>query len=152
MNVGKPSGRGRYSAPPLAEINIVPLVDVILVVLIIFMVTMTFDKAKPDKKGDPVFKLPIVLPKSSAATDKPDTAPTLVLGVDKSGQKYVGDQPASTETLRAKVREAAKNPETRIRIDADREAKYLDIIELIELCQLEGLRNVGLHTANKDSG
>ncbi len=150
MKVGGSSSHGRHSAPPLAEINIVPLVDVTLVILIIFMVTMTFDKAKPEKPRDPVFKLPIVLPQSNVATDKADDAPTLVLGVDKFGQKYVGTQPASTEALREKVREAAKNPLTHIRIDADRESKYLDIIELIELCQLEGLRNVGLHTANKD--
>ena len=149
MNVGKPSGSGRYAAPPLAEINIVPLVDVTLVILIIFMVTMTFDK--PQKPGDPVFKLPIILPSSSVATDRADDAPTLVLGVDKYGQKYVGAQPASTEALREKVRQAATNPRTHIRIDADRESKYLDIVELIELCQLEGLQNVGLHTANKDS-
>ena len=152
MRVGETPGGRRFAAPPLAEINIVPLVDVTLVILIIFMVTMTFDKAKPEKKGDPVFKLPIVLPHANAATDKADTSPTLVLGVDKFGQKYVGAKPASTEALREKVREAAKNPETHIRIDADRESKYLDIVELIELCQLEGLRNVGLHTSNKDGG
>jgi len=34
-----------------------------------------------------------------------------------------------------------------VRIDADRSAKYEDVIEVIELCQFEGLRNVGLHTA-----
>jgi biopolymer transport protein ExbD len=143
---------GRYAAPQLAEINIIPLVDVILVILIIFLVTMSFDRPKPaEKPTDPVFQLPITLPQSNAATEANEAGPVLVLGVDQHGRKYVGASPATTETVIQKVREAArKNPATRVRIDADRSAKYLDVVELIEMCQFEGLRNVGLHTANKD--
>lgn len=150
---GNPSSnRGRYAAPPLAEINIIPLVDVTLVILIIFMVTMSFDRGKyNDPPGDPVFRLPITLPYSNAATDKGEEGRVLVLGVDRSGQKYVGESLATTEVVLQRVREAAKDPTSRVRIDADRDARYIDVIELVEMCQFEGLRNVGLRTANKQS-
>jgi biopolymer transport protein ExbD len=147
---GSGAGRGRYTAPPLADINIIPLVDVTLVILIIFMVTMSFDKGEAKQEGDPVFQLPIVLPHSGAATDKSVAGDLLVLGIDKSGKKYVGGAPATTETVIQKVREAAKKPDTRVRIDADQDARYRDVIELVEMCQFEGLRNVGLRTANKE--
>jgi biopolymer transport protein ExbD len=50
--------------------------------------------------------------------------------------------------LHQRVREAAlKNPEGRVRIDADRDTRFQDIVEVIELCQFEGMRNVGLHIA-----
>lgn len=151
MNVGGsgPSGRGRYAAPPLAEINIVPLVDVVLVVLIIFMVTMSFKKPqKPDGKSEPVFSLPITLPAASASKAGTSRSSTLACGVDKNGQRFVGNQPVTTEVLLLKVREAAKDPQAAVRIDADRDAPFQNVVELVEACQLEGIRNVQLHTSN----
>jgi biopolymer transport protein ExbD len=162
MNVGggggpssRGAGPGRYVAPPLAELNIIPLVDVVLVVLIIFMVTMSFDKKQnPAPPSDPVFVLPVQLPRSAAATDAPTQEETMVVGVDRDGRRYVGTDPVTTEVLRERLRglsdRAAKGTAVRVRIDADRDARYQDVVELIELCQFEGLRNVALHTSNKD--
>ena len=150
-NSASGTGRGRYTAAPLAEMNIIPLVDVTLVILIIFMVTMSFDKGKTNNKpGDPVFQMPIVLPHANAATDKSIEGDLLVLGIDKAGNKYVGDAKATTETVMQRVREAAKKPNARVRIDADRDARYRDVIELVEMCQFEGLRNVALRTSNQN--
>ena len=67
------------------------------------------------------------------------------------GGRLFGESLATTEVLLQRVREAAKNPNTRVRIDADRDARYIDVIELVEMCQFEGLRNVGLRTANKQT-
>ncbi len=152
MKSSTPGGGGgkfrRYAAAPLAEINIIPLVDVTLVILIIFMVTMSFKKKTEPR--DPVFQMPIVLPHANAATDKPLPGELLVIGVDKSGKKYVGGQAATTETMLQRVRDAAKKPGIRVRIDADRDARYRDVIELVEMCQFEGITNVALRTANKN--
>jgi biopolymer transport protein ExbD len=146
VTIGK--REGRYAAPPLAEINIVPLVDVTLVILIIFMVTMTFKKPDKPEGKDPVFALPITLPASNAAKEGGASGATLALGVDRFGHRYVGNQPATTEVLLLKVREAAKTPDASVRIDADRAAPFQSVVELVEACQIEGMRNVQLHTSN----
>jgi biopolymer transport protein ExbD len=134
----------------MAEINIIPMVDVTLVILIIFMVTTSFEKRKPTPPSEPPLVLPVVLPYSAAATVQPEPQEPLVIGVDHNGQKYFGASPVTTEVFHQKLKdEAARNPKRRIRLDADRDAKYLDVVEVIELCEFEGLQNVSLHTANR---
>jgi biopolymer transport protein ExbD len=135
----------------MADLNIIPLVDVTLVILIIFMVTTSFEK--PGKqKTEPPLVLPVELPAATAAVESPDTVKPLVLGVDSSGQKYIGAQPTTTEGLHAAVREAvAKDAKLKIQLDADRATRFEDIIEVINLCQIEGIHNVALHTRDRDS-
>ncbi|HEX8235912.1 MAG TPA: biopolymer transporter ExbD [Abditibacteriaceae bacterium] len=145
-------GGHRRGAAPMAEINIIPLVDITLVLLIIFMATTAFvkDQNEQDKSEETVPQLPLLLPQASgaAAIDAPASGDLLILGIDKGGQKFIGGAAVSTESLHERVREAAlKNPEGRVRIDADRDTRFQDIVEVIELCQFEGLRNVGLHIA-----
>lgn len=146
---------GRYAAVPLAEINIIPLVDVVLVILIIFMVTTTFDrrpKLETPPPVPPAPELPLNLPQSGAAMPAPAAPePPLVLGVDKAGRKYIGDTPATTEALHQFLRDTAtKDKDRHIRIDADQDARYADVVEVVELCQFEGLRNVGLRCSTKN--
>jgi biopolymer transport protein ExbD len=135
----------------MAEINIIPLVDIMLVLLIIFMVTTAFvkDQDQKEKTDDQTLpQLPLQLPQSGASVDAPVAEDTLVLGIDKEGRKFVDSAPVTTESLHQRVREAAlKNPAGRVRIDADRDTRFQDIVEVIELCQFEGMRNVGLHIA-----
>jgi biopolymer transport protein ExbD len=141
----------RFAAPPMAEINVIPLVDITLVILIIFMVTTSFEKRKPTPPSEPPLVLPVELPSAAAAVEQPDGEAALVLGVDRTGRKYVGTEPVTTEVFHQRLKEeAAKNPQRRVRIDADREARYLDVVEVIELCEFEGLRNVGLHTTKQN--
>lgn len=148
---GPKGGKRRYGPPPMADLNIIPLVDVTLVILIIFMVTTSFEKPKKDK-SEPPLVLPVELPLAAAAVESPDTAKPLVLGVDASGQKYVGAQPVSTEGLHAAVRDAAaKDPTLKIQLDADRATRFEDIVEVVNLCQVEGVNRVALHTRDRDS-
>ena|SRR4028119_354084 len=147
---GKGHGR-RGGAAPVAEINVIPLVDVVLVLLVIFMMTTAFvkDHDQKEKSGEKtVPQLPLQLPQSGAAVDSPVSSDTLILGIDKEGKKFVDSVAVTTTLLHQRVREAAlKNPESRVRIDADRDTRFQDIVEVIELCQFEGMRNVGLHIA-----
>jgi biopolymer transport protein ExbD len=146
-NHGQP-GRGRRIAAPMAEINIIPLVDVTLVLLIIFMVTTAFVTGEDKGPAKPERELDLKLPYSAAAIENPQATEPFVIAVDKSGKKYLGVEPVTTATLVERVKAAAaQHPDQHIRIDADRETRFQDIVEIIELCQFEGLKNVGLHTA-----
>lgn len=135
----------RHAYTPMAEINIIPLVDVTLVLLIIFMATTAFVK---DPKNDEVRELPLHLPASAAATVNPTPEAPLILAVDKEGNHYVGTEAVTTTALRERVRAAAtQNPQRRVRIDANQDTRFQDVVEVIELCEFEGLNNVGIHTA-----
>ena len=121
------------------EINLIPMIDVMLILLIFFMVATTI---KHSEKA-----LPIDLPKSAAAMDQPPNDHLLVLGVDEKGHKYIGSTPVTTDQLHKQIRSAAEKDNTQpIRIDADRMAHYEEVVEVLELCQFEGLHNVKLHT------
>ena len=154
---GLGQGGHRRGAAPMAEINIIPLVDITLVLLIIFMATTAFvkDQKQQEKNEETLpqlpLQLPLQLPQSDAAVDAPVADDTLVLSIDKEGRKFVDNAPVTTESLHQRVREAAlKNPNGRVRIDADRDTRFQDIVEVIELAQFEGMRNVGLHIAKDE--
>ena len=148
------SGRARRYTTPLVELNIVPLVDVTLVLLIIFMATTAFvtDQKQTDQKPKPetpetARELPLNLPSASLSAESPP-ADLFILSVDKVGKKYIGSEPVSLTTLHQRVRDvAAKSPRPRVRIDADKDTRFQDVLEVVDLCQFEGLRNVGIHTA-----
>ena len=148
------AGRARHYTTPMVEINIIPLVDVTLVLLIIFMVTTAFvtdqkqDAPKQDKsKPTTDRELPLNLPSAALSADAPP-ADLFVLSVDKDGKKYIGSDPVSLTILHQRVRElATKSSTPRVRIDADKDTRFQDVLELVELCQFEGLKNVGIHTA-----
>jgi biopolymer transport protein ExbD len=110
-----------------------------LILLIFFMVATTIKHSEKE--------LPIELPQADASINKQVEDNLLILAVDKTGQKYIGGQPVTTEMMHQQLSGTAQaNPNQRVRIDADRVTKYEDIVEVIELCQFHGMRNIGLHT------
>ena len=132
----------RHAEEESFEVNLVPMIDCMLILLIFFMVATTIKHQEKE--------LPIELPAADAAVNKQVEDNLLVLAVDKTGQKYLGAEPITTEMLHQRLREMSEaNATQRVRIDADRLTKYEDIVEMIELCQFHGLRNVGLHTRNE---
>ena len=106
------------SGRPLADINVTPLVDVMLVLLIIFIVTAPM-VAVP---------IPMQLPqRSERAIPRPDPPPPIELRVDASNQLYWNGQPIDRATLQAQLQEqsqayAGNLPE--LRIDASPDAQY----------------------------
>lgn len=128
-----------------AEVQMAPLIDCVFLLLIFFLVATTLKKLEKE--------LPLELPQSAAAIEKEVEPDLLILAVDKHGQKYIGSEPVTTDMLHKRVKEAAaRNPRQRVRVDADRQTPYEQVIELIELCQFEGLRDVGLHTRKDAPG
>jgi biopolymer transport protein ExbD len=131
------------------EIMLIPMIDCMLVIIIFFLVATTLKNREKE--------LPLELPDSAAAPTLEQPPGLLVIGVDKEGRTYLGSgeriEAVDAERLHQRIREAARlNPAQRVRIDGDRNTRFEDIIHIVDLCQFEGLKNVGLHTKKKPGG
>ena len=113
----------------ISAINVTPLVDVVLVLLIIFMVTATY-----------VVKEAIEVDLPRAASGGETVGPTLAFALDRDGKLYLDGAPASAEAARDAVRAAlAKSAEARALISADRAVSHGRVVEVIDLVKAEGL-------------
>ena len=127
----------RSSRPaPMSDINMTPLIDVMLVLLVIFMITAPLMTSS----------LKLDLPKAEGA--KPtDAAQFVTLAIDTQGRFFWGDEQVSVDTLRLRVREAAvRNPTTEVQLRADKSVPYGRVAELIGVVQEGGLSRVGFVT------
>jgi biopolymer transport protein ExbD len=113
----------------IAAINVTPLVDITLVLLIIFMVTATY-----------VVKEAIEVDLPRAASGGETVAPTLAFALDREGRLFLDGAPATQESARAAVRAAlAESAEARALISADRGVSHGRVVEVIDLAKREGL-------------
>ena len=121
---------------PMSDINMTPLIDVMLVLLVIFIITAPLMSSS----------LRLDLPKATGA--QPSSAPQFVtVAVDLAGQMFWGDQPVTVADLTVKVRETAqRNPATEVQLRADKRVPYGRIAELIGLVQAAGLSRIGFVT------
>ncbi|MGC1175717.1 ExbD/TolR family protein [Polaromonas sp.] len=120
-------------AQPMSEINVTPLVDVMLVLVVIFIITAPLLASS----------IKLDLPKSEAA--KPNEAPLYVtLAVNKAGQAFLNDQPVSSAELDQRLKQsAALNPDTEVQLRADEAVPYGRIVELMGIAQKAGLNRIG---------
>ena len=127
----------RHRRKPMAEINVVPYIDVMLVLLVIFMVTAPL--LTPGVKVD--------LPQAAAsAVDNPDRE-TLVVTVDRKGKLFLDEREISSEALQSKVAAILRvRPQTPVLIRGDRQAAYNDVVQTMVLLQAAGAPSVGLVT------
>jgi len=137
MAVGNQSSNGNI----IAEINITPLTDVMLVLLIIFMVTATFFVTEP--------AMEVVLPPavSSDLVTKEDGEITVI--VTAEGQLFVNGESTPAEHLTQALLDAAREIQAEQKIvvvRGDTEAAYGQIIWIMDSARLVGLRNVSLAT------
>ena len=132
----------RHRRKPMAEINVVPYIDVMLVLLVIFMVTAPL--LTPGVKVD--------LPQAAAsAVDNPDRE-TLVVTVDRKGKLFLDDREIGAPALQSKVAAILRvRPQTPVLIRGDRQAAYNDVVQTMVLLQAAGAPSVGLVTQNPDS-
>ena len=121
------------SAPPMSDINMTPLVDVMLVLLVIFIITTPLLASS----------IRLDLPKTPAA--KPGDTPFFVTVVlDKAGQAFLDDKPASDAELAQRLAQAAKaNPETEIQLRADTAVPYGRVVQVMGAAQKAGLNRIG---------
>ena len=121
---------------PMSDINMTPLIDVMLVLLVIFIITAPLMTSS----------LKLDLPKTDAAT--PTSAPTFIaVSIDGSGKLFFGDEALTREVLATRVSAAAKaNPQLEVQLRADQKVPYGQVAELIALIQKAGLSRIGFVT------
>jgi biopolymer transport protein TolR len=131
---------------PVAEINVVPYIDVMLVLLIIFMIT-----APLLQQG-----VEIELPQANANPLPPDQREPLVLTVSKTGEFYLNigddvDKPVKEETLVHRVAAVIKyHPKTPVLVRGDQNVDYGRVTSAMVLLQTAGVEKVGLMTEQPD--
>jgi biopolymer transport protein TolR len=129
---GKISGR-KYV--PMAEINVTPFIDVMLVLLIVFMVTAPLLNAG----------VQVDLPKSDAAAINDDDSKPIEVSFNKAGEIFVGESKVSRNELLSKLGALSENDvEKRIFIRADQNLPYGDVMGVIGLINKAGYRKVAL--------
>ena len=132
----------RMKRKPMAEINVVPYIDVMLVLLIIFMIT-----APLIQQG-----VEIDLPQASANPMPPEQREPLIISVSKVGDFYLNigennDKPIEEQLLANRVSAVIKNhPQTPVLVRGDKAVDYGRVTEAMVLLQSAGVEKVGLMT------
>jgi len=123
---------------PLSEINMTPLVDVMLVLLVIFLVTA------PMLNSSIKLNLP-----SESASEITEQKP-LTISVNKSGAYFLNDRAVSEKELEEELQLIAKkNPKQQIHLRADVNASYGQVSKVLAISQRMGLSNIGFITEPK---
>jgi biopolymer transport protein ExbD len=125
---------------PMADINVTPMVDVMLVLLVIFIITA------------PLFthaiKLDLPVAQSSPAPEKPET---VTLSINGAGALFWNDVPVEQKDLEARLAAAAqKKPQPELQLRADKSTRYEVIAQVMAAAQGNGMTKIGFVTEAKD--
>ena len=137
----------RLRRRPMSEINVVPYIDVMLVLLVIFMVT-----APLITQG-----VKVELPEADAEVIAGEASEPMVITVDQFGDLYLDlgenkNEPVDPETLIVRISAVLKyKPETPIMVKGDRTVDYGRVVEAMVLVQAAGAPSVGLITVPPES-
>ena len=123
----------RQVPQPMSEINVTPLVDVMLVLVVIFIITAPLLASS----------IRLDLPRTDAAT--PNEAPAFVTVVlDQAGGLFLDDRPLQAGELADQLAQAARrNPDTEVQLRADRNTPYGRVVEVMGAAQKAGLNRIG---------
>ncbi len=119
--------------PPMSDINVTPMVDVMLVLVVIFIITA------------PLLASSIRLDLPKAEGTQPGDAPRFVtVVVDKAGKLFLNDKPVDEPQLTRELAAAAKqNPDTEIQLRADEGVPYGRVVEVMGAAHQAGLSRIG---------
>ncbi len=121
----------------MSEINVVPYIDVMLVLLVIFMIT-----APLLSQG-----VKVDLPRAAAQPVDSQDRETLVVTVDREGRYFLDDRRITPEELTRKVAAILRaRPQTPVLIKGDRQSNYGEVVRAMTLLQSAGAPSVGLLT------
>ena len=127
-------GRGRHRRPPMSEINVTPMVDVMLVLLIIFMITAPLLTVG----------VPVDLPKTEASVITGQDEP-LVITIKRGGRIYLQETELKLDVMVARLRAITHNTlDTRIFVRSYRSVVYGRIMEVMGAVNATGFRRVAL--------
>jgi biopolymer transport protein TolR len=134
--LSRPKAQTSALAPmkaPMSQINVTPLVDVMLVLLVIFMLTAPLLTSA----------LKLDLPRAAAPAAAAPAA-SLRLEIDKSGQAFLQGQALDAAQLAQRLAQAAAaQPDTELQLHADQAVPYGRVVELIAVAQQAGLSRIG---------
>jgi|SRR5215467_10909738 len=126
------AGEDRYT--PLAEINVTPMVDVMLVLLVIFMITAPLLSVG----------VPLDLPKSRA-TQLGEPKKPVILSLNRQGEVFLGDERVGAEELEPRLAAlAAEDPSRVVYVRSDRSNTYAQLMDALGLVNHAGFSKVSL--------
>ena len=129
------SASGRGSRAPITGINMTPMVDIMLVLLIILMVAATYIVSQ---------SLKVELPRT-ASSDETVTK-TFVVTLTKDGKYYFNQKPTTKAALTIELKTAvAQNPELNLVITADQGALHGQVVGIIDLAKVEGINKFAIN-------
>lgn len=143
MNVSTGGGRRGQRRRPMAEINVVPYIDVSLVLLIIFMVTAPLLQTGVD----------VELPQAQAKNIDPSQDLPIIISINQEGQLFIdagnqADEPIAEADLTGKVLEALeKKPGLGVLIRGDKTVDYGKVVTVMASLKNAGVPSVGLMTS-----
>lgn len=125
---------------PMADINVTPMVDVMLVLLVIFIITA------------PLFthaiKLDLPSAQAAAAEQKPET---ISLSIDGKGRIFWNNDPIDQKDLGVKLAQAAqRNPQPELQLRADKATRYEVIAQVMSAAQTNKMTKIGFVTDSKE--
>ena len=123
-----------------SDINVTPLVDVMLVLLIIMMLV-----APLLQQG-----VPVKLPTAANTTDKPETQDQTVLAIGRNKELYLNAKPVTEQELATRINEILENKKEKIvLIKADEEVEYSAVMAAMDSLRQAGIEDIGLVTERK---
>jgi len=127
---------------PMAEINVTPMVDVMLVLLVIFIITA------------PLFthavKLELPTASSAPAPEKPES---ITLSINAEGKIFWNNTAVSLDELGTRFADASqKKPQPELQLRADKSTRYEIIAQVMSSAQTHGMTKIGFVTNPKDAG
>ncbi|HEY0179258.1 MAG TPA: biopolymer transporter ExbD [Dokdonella sp.] len=128
---------GGSGGGPMAEINVTPLVDVMLVLLIIFMITAPLMS----------HKIRIDLPQANPNVQDTNPPEPIDLAIKENGDLFWNDEPVTESILQAQLRVAAqKNPQPELQIRADKTTQYQKLATVMADAKSAGMVKIGFIT------
>ena len=119
---------------PMSDINVTPLVDVMLVLVVIFIITAPLLASR----------IALDLPKAEGATQAQPQVEALRIALQADGALYLDDQPVTREALAQRLQQTAQvRPETEVQLRADASVPYGQVVQVMGLAKQAGLGRIG---------
>ena len=126
---------------PMAQMNMIPLIDIALTMLIIMMVTTVFIR-KPGVN--------LTLPETATREGAPETVKDLTVYINADNKMYVDAKVQSSDQVQALLMTTArKNKDARVLVKADRAVMYAQVMEVMDMARQAGLTHITLPTEPK---